>query len=499
MWRRTTVACLLLLLIAPAALPFVLPHASAAPTTEIVVGPDETLVWEDDEKFLEARITIYGTMVVRDYEITYNITQSGLVAFIVMDGGSLTFEDVTVESETNSKYMFFKVEGRFSAKRCSIDSLSGSFLDGGGIKCVGGTVELEDTTVKDCESMAIYALGADARVELENCTLTNGAYGIVAKDGAAVVARNSTIESFSKVGMTLNKAKATLVHCKVVASTTVNDTTGIGALTSELDIRDTEVSYCKLNGLELIKETKAEIVSCDIHNNLVGVRMTELDGDVTINGSRIHRNLDGLNMFICAGVLIEQTSLVDNTNGLSSKDCPGDGYTLRGCHVGNNSQLGAYVVGKGLHEDGTTWTDLAGHPNGVARLTQLWTLGVHVRDSDGRNVTLAKVNVQMANGTAGTDYTTDSFGNVTGGIVLEGWKVLANGTRVDAGGHRLTIKSGSVTVKKTVSMVEDRNLDITLGEVVPVSPLRTPLGWAVIILIFVAIGCAAMYWYLRLR
>src|SRR4030042_260021 len=258
MWHRTTVACLLLLLIAPAALPFVLPHASAASTTEIVVGPDETLVWEDDEKFLEARITIYGTMVVRNYDITYNITQSGLVAFIVMGGGSLTFEDVTVESENLSKYMFFKVEGHFSAKRCSIDSLSGSFLDGGGIKCVGGTVELEDTTVKDCESMAIYALGTDARVTLENCTLTNGAYGIVLKDGARLVARNSTIESFSKVGMTLNEAKATLVHCKVMARTAVNDTTGIGSLTSELDIRDTEVSYCKLNGLELIKGAKAQ-------------------------------------------------------------------------------------------------------------------------------------------------------------------------------------------------------------------------------------------------
>jgi hypothetical protein len=499
MWYRTTVACLLLLLIAPAALPFALPHASAAPTTEIVVGPDDTLTWEDDEKFLEARVTIYGTMVVRNYDITYNITQSGLVAFIVMDGGSLTFEDVTVESENNSKYMFFKVEGQFTAKRCSIDALSGSFLDGGGIKCAGGTVKLEDTTVKDCEAMAVYALGADARVTLENCTLTNGAYGIVAKDGATVVARNSTIESFTKVGVTLNKAEASLVHCTVMPNTSVNGTTGIAALTSELELRDTEVRYCNEDAVELVQETTAEIVSCEVHHSMVGIRMTELDGDVTINGSRIHHNLDGLNMYICAGVLIEQTLLVDNTNGLSAKDCPGDGYILRGCHIGNNTQLGAYIVGKGLHEDGTTWTDLAGHPNGVARLIQLWTLGVHVRDSDGRNVTLAKVNVQMANGTAEANYTTDSFGNVTGGIVLEGWKVLANGTRVDAGGHKITIKSGSVTVKKTVEMVEDRNLDITLGEVIPVSPLRTPLGWAVITLIFVAIGCAAMYWYLRLR
>jgi len=499
MWRRTTVACLLLLLLAAAALPFALPHASAVTPTEIVVGPDETTVWENDDRFLEARITIYGTMVVRNYHITYNITQSGLVAFIVMDGGSLTFEDVTIQAEQDSKDMFFKVEGLFIANRCSLDNLSGSFYDGGGIKCVGGTVELVDTTIKDCESMAVFASGASAHVTLENCTLTNGAYGIVLKDGATVVARNTTIENYTLVGMTLNKAKATLENCRIRPKTTANDTKGIGALTSELELLSTEVSYCKQDALELIKETTAQITSCELHHNTVGVRMTELDGDVTIKGCRIHHNLDGLNMYICAGVSVEQTHLVDNTNGLSSKDCPGDGYMLRGCHIGNNTQLGAYVVGKGLHEDGTVWTDLEGRPNGVGRLIQLWTLGIHVRDSNGRNVTLAEVKVRMANGTLEANHTTDSYGNVTGGIVLEGWRVLSNGTRVDAGGHRVTIKSGEATVKKTVVMAEDWNIDLTLGEVVPVSPLRTPLGWAVIILIFVAIGCGAAYWYLRLR
>ncbi len=488
-----------MLLLAPAALTLALPHASAQSTTEIIVSTDDTLIWEDDDKFLEARITIYGTMVVRRYDITYNITQSGLVAFIVMDGGSLTFEDVTVQAESRSKYMFFKVEGLFTAKRSSIDNLSGSLLDGGGIKCVNGIVELEDTTVKNSEAMAVFGSGASARISLENCTLTGGAYGIVAKDGATVTAQNSTIETFTKVGMILNKAKATLVHTKIMPNTAVNETTGIGALTSELELRDCEVSYCKENAVELVKETKADIISCEVHHNTVGIRMTELDGDVVVSTCRIHNNLDGLNMYMCAGVLIEQTLLVDNTNGLSSKDCPGDGYTLRADHIGNNTQLGAYVVGKGLHDDGTVWTDLAGRPNALARISQLWTLSIHVRDSDGRNVTLAEVKVRVANGSAEFNYTTDSYGNVTGGIVLEGWKVLANGTRVNAGGHRVTIRSGPSTAKKTVVMDEDKLIDITLGEVIEVPPLRTPLGYAVIALIFVAIGCAAAYWYLRLR
>ncbi len=502
MWRKTVATVMLLVLVISIGLAATLPRPSSGQGVEIIVGADETLVWADGDRVLDGRVTIYGEMVVRDYNVTYNVTRSGEVAFIVMAGGSLTFERARVEAENYSQYMFFKVEGSFVARDSYIDHLSGSFADGGGIKCMGGTVDLTNVTIDNCQSMAIYASGASAHVTMEGHNITGSPYGVVAKEDATVILRNVTFEGFTNYALQLNGAVGEVVGCHFTNPVTTSDgptATGIGARASELEVRDTNVSFCPGNGFELVDLTTADIVGCEVYNCTAGIRMSELDGGVTVSSTDIKGCVDAFNINVCAGILIEGCSLTRNINGVASNNCPGDGYTLRNNHIGGNFQLGAYVIGKGFNEEGTVWTDAAGTPNGIARMKQLWTLYVYVEDSNKVPVVGADIKVRSANNTLQFNYSTNSAGNVSGGIKLEGYIIDNAGTRIDAGDYKVEIKSGLNTVKKTVVMDQDRQLNLTLGDVIEISPLRTPLGWATIILIFVAIGAGAAYWYLRLR
>jgi hypothetical protein len=418
MWRKTATALLLLALVLSLGLAAIMPRIASGQGTEIIVGADETLVWADGERVLDGRVTIYGEMVLRDYNVTYNVTQSGLVAFIVMPGGSLTFERARVQADNGSQYMFFKVEGSFVAVDSYIDHLSGSFIDGGGIKCMGGTVELTNVTLDNCQSMAIFASGASARVTMEGHNITGSPYGVVAKEDATIILRNVTLEGFTNYALQLNDAVGEVRGCHFT-NAVGTASTGIGARASRLEVRETNVSYLKGgNGMELVDLTTADIVDCEVYNCSAGIRMSELDGGVTVSSTSIKGCVDGINMNVCAGVLIEGCALTLNINGVASNACPGDGYTLRNCRIGNNFQLGAYVVGKGFNEEGTVWADLSGAPNGLARMKQLWTLYVHVEDSYAVPVFGAEVNVRSANGTVNFNFSTDSAGNLTDGIRL---------------------------------------------------------------------------------
>lgn len=473
-----------------------LPRASAQ-GAEIIVGPDETLDWVGLNRTLDGRVTVLGRLNVRDSLLSYNITTSGDASFWVRTTGQLTFENVTLLALNRSAYFFFKVEGRFVAHGSRLFHLSGSYYSGGGIKCVGGKVELVGTNVTDCESMAISVEADAGSAVVERCNLSGKQYGITAKDGASVRVHNTTIQGFTNMGVTLSNATGEFLNCDIRSDTASTVAKGIGARAAHLDMSGTTVSYCRSDAIELVENTTGELRDCELHHCTVGLRMTGLTGEMMVLGCSIHHNLDGINIYKSSNVLIDQCTLVGNVNGIASKDCKG-GYTLSGNRIGNNSQLGAYVVGEGFSEEGTTWTDVDGFVNAEARVKQMWSLDLLVTDNSGRNVSGAEVLIRSPDGTE-FNYTTNSFGKVASGIVLAGHSINNNGTRVDVGGYKVTIKLGLVEAKKTVVMDRNKGLTVILGEVEKVSPLRTPLGMATIALIVIAIICGAGYWYLRLR
>jgi len=473
-----------------------LPRTSAA-GAEIIVGPDETLDWVGENRTIDGRVTVLGRLNVRDSNLTYNITTSGDASFWVRATGQITFENTTLLALNRSAYFFFKVEGRFVAHGSAIFHLSGAYYTGGGIKCVGGRVELRDTNVTDCEAMAVSVEGSAGSAVIERCNLQGKQYGITAKDGASISVHNTTIEGFTNMGVTVSNATGDFLNCVIRSGTNSTVAKGIGARAAHLDLTGTTVSNCRTDAVELIENTTGELRDCELFNCTVGLRMTGLTGDMRVWSCRIHNNLDGINLYKSSGVVIEQCSLVRNINGIASKDCDG-GYTLTGNRIADNGQFGCYVVNDGLSEEGTNWTTAEGYVNGESRVKQMWTLDLQVNDRSGRNVSGAEVLVRTANGTV-FNYTTNSFGQVAGGIVLEGYRITVNGTRVDAPGYKVTIKLGLVEAKKTVVMDRHKGLTVILGEAEKVSPLRTPLGIATIALIILAIICGAAYWYLRLR
>jgi nitrous oxidase accessory protein NosD len=488
---------MVLLLLGTLALAWVpLPRASAQ-GAEIIVGPDETLDWVGVNRTIDGRVTVLGRLNVKDSLLRYNITTSGDASFWVRTTGQLTFENTTLLALNRSAYFFFKVEGRFVAHGSALFHLSGAYYTGGGIKCVGGTVELQDTNVTDCESMAISVEGDAGSATAERCHLQGKQYGITAKDGASISVRNTTIDGFTNMGVTVSNATCDIYNSWINSSTESTVAKGVGARAAHLDMTGTTVSHCRSDAIELVENTTGELKDCELHHCTVGLRITGVIGDLQVRGCSIHHNLDGINIYKSSDVRIEQCTLVGNVNGIASKDCEG-GYSLSGDRIGNNSQLGAYVVGKGFAEEGTTWTDVDGFVNAEARVKQMWSLDLQVNDTSGRPVSGAEIAIKSPDGTV-FNYTTNSFGKVGSGIVLEGNRITNNGTRLDAGGYKVTIKLGLVEAKKTVVMDRDKELIVILGEVEKVSPLRTPLGMATIALIVIAIICGAAYWYIRLR
>jgi len=498
MWRRTAALVMVLLLVGTMALALVpLPRATAA-GADIIVGPDETLDWVGVNRTLDGKVTVLGKLNVRDSVLWYNVKGTATASIWVRTTGQVTFENTTLQNMTDSNYLsIFKVEGKFVARNSALFHLSGSYLTGGGIKCVGGKVDLQDTNVTTCEAMAISVEGPSGSAVVERCNLQGKQYGITVKDGASIDVRNTTIEGFATMGVTITNATGEFLNCNIRSDTNSTVSKGIGVRAAHLDMTGTTITNCNTDAVELVENTTGELRDCEMYNCTVGVRMTGLTGDMHVWGCRIHDNIDGMNIYMSSGVSIEQCSLVGNLNGISSKDCAG-GYTLTDNRIGNNSQLGCYVVGKGFSETGTIWTDVDGHGNSKARVKQMWSLDLQVNDKSGRNVSGAVVLITTSDGTE-FNYTTNSAGKVPSGIVLEGYRIMDNGTRIDAPGYKVTITLGLVTAKKTVVMDRDKGLTVILGEAEKVSPLRTPLGMATIALIIIAILCGAAYWYIRLR
>jgi hypothetical protein len=408
-----------------------------------------------------------------------------------MEGGLLEFFNVTMEHANNSAYFFFKVEGTFIAEDSHIEWLTGQFVTGGGIKVVGGTVELTDTTLHDCEVQGVYVEGREGSVLMDNCSLERMQYGVhVNQHGNATLRNGCSIKEFSKAGVLVNFGKVDVSDTTIVSDKTANSQ-GVAARSSTVTLSDLDINEVRAEGIELADGATGTLTDCVIRNCTVGIRMDDSSADILRCSAS--ECVDGINLLM-SDPAVTDCSLVDNFNGVSSKDCS-DGYSLENCVIGGNSQYGIYAVGKGLSETGTVWTH-AGEGNGIARVIQWWSLGVNVSDKQGIPVNNAMVTVRFANGTRVTNQTTDALGSVRD-IKLEGHRVENDGTVVDLPKYQVRIDRGARFAEKDVLMESDKVLVVALGD----EPSITDSGWfwtipvIVVLLVIVIVG----YWWFRVR
>lgn len=474
----------------------VLPAPASADIGEVVVPAGEHWTWEDDSKDLTGiMISVQGTLTVRDYQFFYNISADGEASIRVMDGGLLEFENVTLLSGNSTGRFLFRVEGRFVADGAEIDNLIGDFATGGGIKCMNGEVELVDTYIHDCEVQGIYLEGAKAKATLDNCRLDTMEYGVHVKGGGKVTLRNGCeINQTTKAALLINRGEADVSNTTIMCERTT-DSQGIAVRDGELRVTNSIIYDCKREGIELVEETLAYLTNVEIYNCTVGVRLSGL-ASADIWSCNIHDCLDGLNMFLSGGV-IRQCHITGNYNGIASKDCT-DGYEVRGCTIGGNSQYGIYAIGKGLSESGTVWKDVDDEPNAIARIIQWWTLDVNVTDQgDPPNpIANAEVTVNAVNGTQLFTGITNALGSVAD-IELEGWRVENDGTNTTQGAYNVRVEEGERWAERDVTMDTNIELTVQLGEAPSITD--SPFFWAVPVALMVIAIALVGYWWRYIR
>jgi hypothetical protein len=485
------IVLLLLLQVIPLALLGPAPVVEAQ--GDIVIGPDEQVVWENGTRNLTGGIEVFGRLIVRDYVMRFNLTVNGEASFRVMEGGLLEFHNASLVHDNQSALFFFKVEGKFVAYDSEIEWLTGQFVTGGGIKVVGGEVELYNTHIYDCTVQGIYVEGNGGSVLLDNCILENMQYGVHVNDGGKATLRNGVvIDQISRAGVLVNFGEAD-IDGGVIASDRTSGAQGVAARGSEITIRALEIHDCHTEGVELADGASATIADTLIWNCTVGIRLD--DSTAEVEDTTISDCLDGFNLFR-SSANITRCTLSDNFNGISSKDCA-PGYSVRNCAIGRNTQYGIYAIGKGLSETGSTWT-VDGEDNGIARVIQWWLLDVNVTDNDAIPVPSASVVVRFANGTKVENKTTDALGSARD-IELEGYRIENDGTTNEAGKFQVRIEDedGSRWAEKDVKMDQNKVLTVVLGE----EPSITDSGWfwvipvIVVLIVVVVLG----YWWFRIR
>ncbi len=486
----TLVVLLLLVQVLPLALLVPAP-AVEAQSGAIIVGPDEHLVWTDGSRNLTVGVEIYGRMTVRNYELRFNLSVDGEASFRVMPGGLLEFENATLAHDNQSAYLFLKVEGKFVAHDSDIEYLTGQFSTGGGIKVVDGEVEMYDTRLHDCEVQGIYVEGTKGKVLLDNCTLEQMQYGVHVNDGGTATLQNGCrIELFSRSAVLVNFGETEVSNTTIIGDDTPQ-TQGIGARGSQLRVEDSFIQSVRNQGIELADGTDATIIDTDIWDATVGVKLS--DSDAEIWGCFIHDCLDGVNIYQSDPV-IRQSVLVDNFNGISSKDCA-PGYSVVDCVIARNSQYGIYAIGKGLSETGTTW-EHQGEGNTIARVIQWWVLDVNVTDRDGIPIPTALVTVRANDGTKMANKTTDALGSVRD-IELEGYRIENDGTTNTADKYQLRVEKGERWAEKDIRMDASKVITVALGDKPTIT--ENPWFWTVPLLVVLLVVVVVAYWWFRVR
>lgn len=486
----TLIVLLLLVQAIPLAMLAPAPVAEAQGGT-IIISPDEHLVWENGTRNLTGGIEIYGRLTVRDFEMRFNLSTDGEASFRVMEGGLLEFDNASLLHDNLSAYFFFKVEGRFVAHDSEIDWLTGQFATGGGIKVVGGEVEMYDTYLHNCEVQGIYVEKSGGTVLLDNCTLMNMSHGVhVNNKGKATLRNGCVIDRFSRAGVLANFAQVDISDTFMRSDATAG-AQGLAARGSEITVVDTQIADLHNEGIELADGASGTITDCRIWNCTVGIRMSASTAEV--EGTEIYDCLDGINLYQSTPN-ITGCLLYDNFNGVSSKDCA-LGYSLEDCTIGRNTQYGIYVIGKGMSESGTSWT-FEGEVNTIARIIQWWLLDVNVTDSDAIPIPGANVIVRSNNGTKVMNKTTDALGAVRD-IELEGHRIENDGTNSTQEKYQLRVEKGVRWSEHKVRMDKSKGITVQLGEVPTIT--ESAWFWTIPVIVALIIIIVVAFWWFRIR
>ncbi len=492
MMRGSGSIVLALLMLQVLAVLFLASAPAGAELNEIVIPPGETVVWADDDHNLSEKVTVQGTLIVRNYVMRFNLSQDGEASFWVTEGGLLEFDNVTLLHQNLSAYLFFKVEGRFVCHDSYIEYLTGQFVTGGGIKVVNGEMEMYDTRISDCKVQGVYVEGPNGDVLLDNVTMDSIEVGVhVAGQGTATLQNGCFLDLYTKAGVLINHGEAHISNSTLFGDRS-NETQGIAARGAQITVSDSVIHNNRNDGIELTEESSAHIVNTEIYDSIVGIRMTSSSAEIV--ECKIYDCVDGLNIFL-SDPKVRRTQLIDNLNGISSKECA-PGYLLEDCTIGGNTQYGVYAISEGFEENGTQWATDQGVDNTIARLVQWWLLDVNVTDKSGIPVSGARVIVRDSGGTEIFDGTTDALGSVRD-IELEGSRVENDGTEIVEKSYQVRIEDGERWAEHKVLMDQDKTLQVSLGEAPAITD--SPYFWAVPVILVLLVVVTVGYWWFRVR
>ena len=325
--RRTIAPLVACLFLAQALLVVVLsPAPASADVGDTDIALYEHVVWENGSRNLTGKVSVFGTLTVRNYQLWFELENDGEASIWVMDTGVLEFDNVTLKpwNSSRSEHFFIKVEGRFVAEDSVFEHLTGEFVSGGGIKCVDGTVELTDTRISNCEVQGVYVEGSGGSAVLDNVTMEHLQYGVHVKDGGSVTVRNGChFDLFTKAGVLVNIGSADVSNSTFFGDRT-NETRGIAVRGGVLvSVSNTVIHECFHEGITLDEETSAGMYSVEVYNCTVGIKMSS--SSAVVKDCHIHDCIDGLNLYL-SDPKVRQSVITDNFNGVASKDCsPGAG------------------------------------------------------------------------------------------------------------------------------------------------------------------------------
>jgi len=354
----------------------------------------------------------------RVYGKNVEITSAGIFGITCASEGdykgTVTLENTNISDITERNGINIVTGGKVTITGGTISKIAKQ--NGAKIHGEGSRLELKNVDIKDCGYYGILTQ-KDARVVLENTTISNCLDGVVGEVDSGTILQNVTVSNSTYYGVYAKKGSA----IKVV-DVTVKDSKerGIVSLGGRVYGKNVEIANTGVFGITCAseKEYKGTVTleNTNITNvtqrngiNIVTGGMVQITGGtisgiVTENGAKIHGEdsklvLQDVDIKDCAvnGILAQVDSEANLTN-VKFENCDGSAIYCDGGVVAGDTVSTKTVVGYGVHCENAG--EVAGNVN-ISNLTvEAGTTGDGLSATGGSNVTVKKGTISNTKGTA---------------------------------------------------------------------------------------------------
>ena len=324
---------------------------------------DNTVV-RDRHIMLNGNLTVgpQGHLTLENVSLELNNTFPGRYYILVSSGGSMivTDKDHDPTTKADASMVYSRRPNAHYSWRCSVDSVlrisastvrhcgllkgiviethdamidNSTISDGSyGVYVEDGSVQIYDSTIKDCWAGGIYIENGNAVVE--GCIVMNNTFdGIMAIQNSDIIVRNSTVMDHFSFGISIALSTFTIEDCVVHG----NGHTGVTIQTSNGTVVRTTVSNSTVWGINVRNDSNTTVVDCEVFDiEGIGIYFNHANG--TVVGCHIHDCQNQGAHITDSGIRVLNSTLETSGHGLVIRDSPL--YIVDNCTIRRNRDGG---------------------------------------------------------------------------------------------------------------------------------------------------------------